>query len=241
MNLIAIHRTIILVLFFYLIPAQDLQAEFFYCQDRLVSYRDSMRQVEKKCGPPADIYQQQESKEIYIYKQIFLDYDQKQPERKPDWLTRQQILHQNHSDVVDDEDEQQAFYRLVKVKRITIDYEEWLYHLGPNQFVRTLSFVNQRLQSIESHGYGVDPKAKEANRLPQLGSPKALVVLQLGVADEEDFWQEENTTLHHWQEGDWLTVEHTHHSIEWSKLFYESKLERLSRTLLFKNNRLVDD
>lgn len=39
-------------------------------------------------------------------------------------------------------------------KRRSVTVDVWMYNLGPNQFIRTLTFENDRLVKIDQGGYG---------------------------------------------------------------------------------------
>ena len=122
-------------------------------------------------------------------------------------------------------------------QRITTTISEWTYNLGSNQFIRFLTFRNNRLVDITTGDYGYSKKehsrAPCKDRVIAVGSTKAEVVLKCGnpiTIERRTNALKENV--------DETTERITVMSIEeWT---YNFGPGRFMRIFIFKNNRLVE-
>jgi hypothetical protein len=52
-------------------------------------------------------------------------------------------------------------------RKITITIDEWTYNLGPNRFMRILTFKNGKLTDINTGGYGYEMKRDDKRNSPK--------------------------------------------------------------------------
>lgn len=102
----------------------NAEALAFRCGPRLVFIGDSKWDVLRKCGQPDDV-------EVWVEKRIEPYYSEPFSSG-------------------------QRFYvppsAFASVLYVTV--QQWIYNLGPNQFIRILTFENNRLIRIDSGDYG---------------------------------------------------------------------------------------
>lgn len=106
--------------------AQNRQTEgSMRCGGRIIALGDSTYKVLRECGKPSWVSSHQEERVSWdTYKPNLLDSTPQQKYRTP----------------------------LFTKEYVTV--EEWTYNLGPAQFIRYLTFENDRLVSIETGDYG---------------------------------------------------------------------------------------
>ncbi len=224
-------------IFLFFILSQRVHAESFDCDSRIISIGESKWKVEKLCGPPIFIDQRREEKTIERYKKI--------KEKDDDRESQEDKAKRNDRGLHDDEVEDKYAAldqnsRLVSKRKFDINIEEWTYNLGPDRFIRTLVFHNDRLVSILTGGYGFDKSTRESARSAEIGDSKALILFKYGEPIHRDIRTQEETTVDYKEKGDFVFVEKYKVLVDIEEWIYDRDPNRLAKKLLFKNNRLVD-
>ena len=196
---------------------QEIHASTCRCNNKIVSLGESKIEVMKKCGEPTYTYARREEKIIKKYKK-----------------NTHNIEEDNHTDI----DEKY----LVEVHRIGIIIEEWTYNFGPTLFIRTFIFKNNRLVAIKTGGYGVEKKKPLTSGWGKykikIGALTAEVLMKYGEPTHKNKRYEERVTIQYLDEKH-LQLEEHRIVIDIEEWTYNFGPNLFTRTLLFKNNRLV--
>lgn len=220
---------------------QKAQAASFMYNGKIISLGANKMEVVQCCGEPAYIYNRREEKLIKKYDKFDTSLHKNIPEKNEPGQ-KKSVVKETVNEIDNNEFDLMKDDHLIEEYKEIVDIYEWTYNFGPNRFIQTFVFENNKLVYIKTGGYGytenIPTKPNWDGFIIDIGSTMAEVLMKIGEPTLKDKRTSDQVITNYLDEPQRvmqkrkieITVE------EWT---YNLGPNRFIRTLIFQNNRLI--
>ncbi len=215
------------------------QAASFMYNGKIISLGANKMEVVKSCGEPTYTYNRWEENLIKKYNKYDTILNKNVPE-KNESSQKKGVVKEVVNEIDNSDSDLGKNDHLIEETKEMVEIDEWTYNFGPETFIQTFVFENNKLVYIKGYGYtkSMPLKPDPNGFIIDIGSTMAEVLLKIGEPALKDKRTSEQVITSQLNEQQRIIQKHKIEvtTEEWT---YNLGPNRFIRILTFQNNRLL--